>query len=169
MLFVENIGIKDFSPFGVKGERIFSKKEKEEVYNPMVANKDFVDWMTVKKTLNAREIPSPFFEREVWWASLGENIGFELDGKSPDYSRPIIILKIFSENNLFYAPLTTMKCCRKRPFFFDVGEIVPGKRSRASLSHTSSMDGRRLLKKIGMLEESTFLDLKEAVRLYIFS
>ncbi len=135
----------------------------------MVANKDFVDWVTVKRTLNSINVPFPFFEREVWWASLGENIGFELDGKSPDYSRPIIILKVFSENNLFYTPLTTTKCCKNRPFFFDVGEIIPGKKSRASLSHTSSMDGRRLLKKIGMLEESTFVTLKEAIQLYIFS
>lgn len=135
----------------------------------MIADKDFSHWVVVKRALNAIEIPVPFCEREVWWASLGENIGFELDGKSFDYSRPIVILRVFSRNNLFFVPLTTAKEDRIKPFLFDVGEVIPGRQSKASLSHTSSMDARRLLTKIGMLEENLYNNLKDAVKYYIFS
>lgn len=135
----------------------------------MITDKDYSRWITIKSVLNAIETPVSFCEREVWWASLGENIGFELDGKSFDYSRPIVILKAFGRNNLFYVPLTTTTCERKKSYFFDVGEVISGKQSKASLSHTSSMDARRLLTRIGLLEQNLFDNLQEAIKVYIFS
>ncbi|MDK2948964.1 MAG: hypothetical protein PWQ56_129 [Patescibacteria group bacterium] len=43
--------------------------------------KSFDEWNEDKKKLN--KLNSKFFlhEREVWWCSLGVNIGYEADGK----------------------------------------------------------------------------------------
>ncbi len=135
----------------------------------MIVDKDFSHWALVKSGLDVVDPPNYFFEGEVWWASLGVNIGHELNGKFPSYSRPIVILKTFSRSSLFYVPLTTAKEDRIKPFLFYVGEVIPGKQSNASLSHASSMDGRRLLAKIGNLEQNLFNDLKKATKVYIFS
>ena len=32
-------------------------------------------------------------EGEIWWVRLGVNVGYEIDGKSSDFSRPVIIIK----------------------------------------------------------------------------
>lgn len=48
-----------------------------------------------------------FNEREIWWCSIGENIGFEGDGKNDMFERPVLILKKYNAEVFFGAPLTT--------------------------------------------------------------
>ncbi len=38
----------------------------------------------------------PFHEREIWWCSLGVNLGDEQDGKNDFFERPILVLKKFN-------------------------------------------------------------------------
>lgn len=38
-----------------------------------------------------------FYEKDVWWASLGANIGHEEDGKNKKFERPVLILKKFNK------------------------------------------------------------------------
>ena len=47
-----------------------------------------------------------FHEREVWWCSLGANIGFEQDGGGEDFERPVVILKKFNLDACLIVPLT---------------------------------------------------------------
>mgnify|MGYP001616502825 FL=1 len=69
--------------------------------------KDFDRWNTIKKTLDATEIFTPFKEGEVWWASLGVNIGREEDGKHEKFERPVIVLKKYNRDKLLIAPTTS--------------------------------------------------------------
>ena len=43
--------------------------------------KDFDTWNDFKKTLEKREKPVLFKEREIWWTSIGVNIANESCGK----------------------------------------------------------------------------------------
>lgn len=44
--------------------------------------KDFDSWNQKKKIVNNKEHLSPLFkERDIWWLSIGINVGFEEDGK----------------------------------------------------------------------------------------
>lgn len=45
--------------------------------------KDFDKWNELKKKIDAKEEETRLFFRdgEVWWVSLGVNIGFEMNGK----------------------------------------------------------------------------------------
>ena len=43
--------------------------------------KDFQNWHSLKTKLESLEKDELFREREIWWCSIGENIGFEQDGK----------------------------------------------------------------------------------------
>jgi tRNA1(Val) A37 N6-methylase TrmN6 len=40
-------------------------------------NKDFDTWNTRKKTIDFSSKNPPYLERDIWWCSLGVNIGFE--------------------------------------------------------------------------------------------
>jgi len=43
----------------------------------------FVEWTKLKVRLHfSKEKPVYFREKEIWWASLGINIGYEQDGKN---------------------------------------------------------------------------------------
>ena len=69
--------------------------------------KDFDSWNEKKKKINNRK-SSPFYhQRELWWCSLGVNVGFEQDGSGREDSRPILILTGLSKETCVAIPLTT--------------------------------------------------------------
>lgn len=56
--------------------------------------KRFLEWIKLKEKLNELESKAPLVkERDLWWASFGENIGSEINGKSSLFSRPALVLK----------------------------------------------------------------------------
>jgi hypothetical protein len=48
----------------------------------VICMKNFNDWNDLKKNLDSLENHPLFQEREVWWCSVGVNIGSEIFGKS---------------------------------------------------------------------------------------
>jgi len=54
----------------------------------------FLNWSLKKEKLHNRDKKIYFHEREIWWCSLGLNIGYEEDGKNDNYTRPILVLKV---------------------------------------------------------------------------
>jgi hypothetical protein len=56
--------------------------------------KRFLEWILLKEKLQASDFAPPFVsERDLWWMTMGENIGSEINGKSKLFSRPAIIYK----------------------------------------------------------------------------
>jgi hypothetical protein len=62
--------------------------------------KDFDKWHNKKKKLDKNKIDYNFFyhEREIWWSSIGLNIGVETNGKSDHFERPVLIVKKFNKD-----------------------------------------------------------------------
>ncbi len=52
--------------------------------------KDFPGWHRQKEQLHAQHQTPTFQEREIWWCSVGMNIGHEMDGKNQFYNRPVL-------------------------------------------------------------------------------
>jgi hypothetical protein len=71
--------------------------------------KDFDRWNTIKKATDAADETARLYfrEGEVWWVRLGKNIGYETDGKSREFTRPVIILKKYNQYSFLASPLTT--------------------------------------------------------------
>ena len=42
--------------------------------------KDFDHWNELKKEVNSGEVLPLYHAREIWWAHLGVNVGYEQDG-----------------------------------------------------------------------------------------
>ena len=58
----------------------------------MLNSKDFDGWIVKKKEYHYRDsLPPKFKERDIWWVSIGVNIGYEEDGKHEKYLRPVLI------------------------------------------------------------------------------
>ena len=68
--------------------------------------KDFDKWNEYKKTINKSGRIVNFHEREIWWCSLGINVGFEEDGKGAQSERPILVMKGFSRQLCWVVPLS---------------------------------------------------------------
>ncbi|MBI5799065.1 MAG: type II toxin-antitoxin system PemK/MazF family toxin [Candidatus Yonathbacteria bacterium] len=124
-------------------------------------SKDFDSWNKKKRDLDQRE-SSPFcHERELWWCTLGVNVGFEQDGSDIEYRRPVLILKGLSKQTCLVIPLTTSTHAHKlRPA---IG-LVDGEQAHALLSQMRVIDTKRLVRKIGNLDKQTFDEIRKTVK-----
>lgn len=52
--------------------------------------KQFDAWGVLKKEVNEKRPMFYVKEREIWYVHLGQNIGFEEDGKGLDFKRPVL-------------------------------------------------------------------------------
>jgi len=68
--------------------------------------KDFHNWHTKKSDLHENKVRLYFHKRDVWFTSVGANIGFEQDGKGEEFLRPIVVFKKFNNETLWGIPLT---------------------------------------------------------------
>jgi len=150
-----------------KGGRFFISVEKTPIFSyNFLMQKNFDQWNERKKKLNDHADRVFFHEREVWWCALGVNIGFEMDGKSKEYSRPVIVLKKYNHYSFLALPLSTSKTTNK--YRIPVGPIS-GKEAAANLSQVRNIDSKRLIKKIGRIELDKFEEIKKRTSQINFS
>ena len=128
--------------------------------------KDFDNWNKNKKIINKQSFVDFYHKREIWWCTLGVNIGFEQDGTGKNFDRPVIIIKGFSKNVFICLPLTGKK--KNGKYYFYLGKIN-GRESTALLSQIRLVDTKRLIKKIGMLDQKLFDKLKTTLQKVIFN
>lgn len=114
-------------------------------------------WNEVKKRTEQKEITAYFREREVYWANIGENIGFEQNGKGDDFMRPLLVFRKYSNKLFCGIPLSTT--LRDGSFFFNF-QFIEDKNSSALLVQAKTFDVKRLDRKIGMINTDDFKQLE---------
>jgi mRNA interferase MazF len=81
--------------------------------------KKFKEWNSIKEKVDDLDTTSHYFkEREIWWCYLGENVGYEQNGKGDLFLRPVLIFKKFNRRLCWVLPLSTR--ISKGNFFFPV-------------------------------------------------
>ena len=127
----------------------------------MDKNQDFDKWNIEKKKSHASDGGKFYNEREVWWCSLGLNVGFEQNGKGDDFARPVLIVKGFSKQVCIVLPLTTST--KKSPFHFYIGKIN-GKDAQLITSQIKLIDAKRLINKIDVVDKEIFEEVRKTVK-----
>ena len=123
--------------------------------------KDFEVWNKQKKKIHEYEGHKLYHEREVWWCSLGINVGFEQDGTGKDGERPVLILKGFSAKVCLIVPLTTSM--KNNPYHIDLG-LLQGRRSFAIISQIRLIDTRRLVNKMCFIDKVLFQNIRKTIK-----
>ena len=122
--------------------------------------KDFVDWHKIKREVEKKENRVYFQVREVFFCSIGENVGFEQDGRGKEFLRPVVVLKKFNNEVFLGIPLTRTEKKGKYYFVFDLND----EKSVVILSQIRLFDAKRIKYKIGMINEKDFGTLKEKIK-----
>lgn len=127
--------------------------------------KNFLEWIKLKERLHHQTHKPPLVsERDLWWTSIGENVGSELNGKSDLFSRPVIIFKKLSHGFYFVIPTTSQD--KEGSWFVSFGH--KRKKMSACLHQARAIDYRRLSNKIGQIDTSDYGRVREGfTRLYI--
>ena len=124
--------------------------------------KDYKKWHNKKAELHNQQPRIFFKEREIWFCHLGENIGFEQDGRGEEFLRPAIILKKFNNEVLWIVPLT--KADRKSEKYYFTFSFRQGQKSSAILSQIRLIDAKRLKYMAGYITKDDFILLKTKIR-----
>jgi mRNA-degrading endonuclease toxin of MazEF toxin-antitoxin module len=122
--------------------------------------KDFDSWNKRKKEINNAQ-PNFYRARDIRWCSLGVNVGFEQDGTSENYRRPVLVIKGFSLHVCLVIPLTTST--KKNPYHLSIG-MVDGREAFIILSQLRLIDTKRLHDPLGVCDKETFEEIRKAIR-----
>ena len=118
--------------------------------------KNFDNWNNAKKQIDETENKKTFHEREIWFIQIGENVGFEQNGKGGEFLRPVIIYKKFSKNVFLGIPLT--KADKKGKFYSTF--VFKEQESTAILSQVRLFDSKRLKYKVGKMSVGDYNEVK---------
>lgn len=119
--------------------------------------KNFDEWNSHKKIIDGMVNKKTFHEREIWFIKIGENVGFEQNGKGEEFLRPIIIYKKFSKNVFLGVPLT--KSNKQGKFYCNFE--FQNKNSNAILSQIRLFDSKRLKYYVGKMSAGDYKSVKE--------
>ena len=126
--------------------------------------KNFDEWNIVKKNRDSilREEHIVYCkEKEVWWISLGLNVGDEEDGKGELFERPVLVIKKFN-NNLFWGCALSTKIKENNKYYIKVK--VADEFQSVIISQLRLYDSKRLQDKIAFLSEDDFNKTKTAIK-----
>ena len=119
--------------------------------------KDFDQWNEVKKRVDTHDTTKLYFkEREIWWVSVGLNIGSESDGKNELFERPVLVVRKINRNQYYGLPLTSRD--KTGVFFMEVQYGLST--GVVCLSQLRVFSSKRLLRKIGNIPKKEFISVR---------
>jgi mRNA-degrading endonuclease toxin of MazEF toxin-antitoxin module len=119
-----------------------------------------LDWWKINIFLIEDQRKFQFSEGEVWWCSIGLNIGDEEFGKGSTFRRPVLVFKKFSKNSFLGLPLTG---CEKMGSWY-VPSVIAGKKGSVMLNQARVLDKKRLGSRIAEMTKEDFEAVKERFR-----
>ena len=127
--------------------------------------KDYDGWNLRKKEVNNSNRNLFYHEREVWWSSVGVNVGYEIDGKNENFERPVLVLRKVNQNQFIGLPVTS----KDKKGFFYVKASFSGKEGvgNVNISQLRVFSSNRLLRKMGMIKRYDFKNIKKRVIEYL--
>ncbi len=97
-----------------------------------------------------------FRQGDIWWCSLGFNIGEEIFGKGAKFTRPVLIFKKFTANSFMGLPLTTQG--RNGSWYVEIN--TGGVKRWVLLNQARILDKKRLTIKISSISKADFERVK---------
>lgn len=122
--------------------------------------KDFDMWNDKKKELSSIAFNDFVHTREVWWCSLGVNIGHEQDGNQIYFERPVLVVRKFSNDSVLIIPLSS----KPKDNVFCFNFIHEGTQFSALLSQIRLVSTKRLSRKIYQMDSPLFNQIHKAMR-----
>lgn len=117
----------------------------------------FDKWNSTKKDINNKKFNLKFRSRDIYFMSVGQNIGSETYGKGDEFLRPVLVYKKLSKETFLGIPLTSKE--KSGTYFFNFN--LKGKRSTASFNQMRVFDIKRIKFYYGEIGCNTFSNLEK--------
>jgi mRNA interferase MazF len=124
-----------------------------------------LEWCKVVISLRNKKPPAFFKEGEVWWCSIGMNVGTEIFGKGSQFTRPVLILKKFGPHSFLGIPITSQS--KEGNWYVPI--TYENRNDRVVLVQARAWDAQRLVKGITTLGSENLREVQRAFsELYSF-
>ena len=116
------------------------------------------EWNERKKDIAFPSFRNIYFrEGDIWWCSLGLNVGRESYGKGKEFRRPILVLKKLSSDICIILPLSSKE--KIGTWFIDV--TFQEHKRYVLLYQIRMLHTKRFQRKLGQLDEKGMFRVKE--------
>jgi mRNA interferase MazF len=115
--------------------------------------KDFDKWNKKKIKIDSNLIYNHPQEKEIWWCSVGVNIGTEVYGKGDDYTRPVLVINAEGSESFIGIPISSKVKNRKYSCVIKTDDDV---RHTALIYQIRSFDKRRLTERKYILSNKEY-------------
>jgi mRNA-degrading endonuclease toxin of MazEF toxin-antitoxin module len=122
--------------------------------------KNFIGWIYKKISIDKLQKNNlTISEGQVFWCTLGENIGFEQNGKGEYFQRPVLIFKKFNNDIFWGIPMSTK--IKDNKYYIKV--LLKDVYQSAMISQLRILDSKRLYQFIGYISKKDFKNIQEKV------
>ncbi|KKP45945.1 MAG: 2,4-dihydroxyhept-2-ene-1,7-dioic acid aldolase [Candidatus Woesebacteria bacterium GW2011_GWA1_33_30] len=124
----------------------------------------FKKWFNLKILLHKTNFSNIYFKQnDIWWCSVGMNLGEEIFGKGNKFTRPVLIFKKFTSNSFLGLPLTSKG--KSGSWYTKISG--GGKDNWVILNQARILDKKRLVDKMYVLDDRDIKKVKkDFLRLY---
>ncbi|PIT90606.1 MAG: hypothetical protein COU22_01245 [Candidatus Komeilibacteria bacterium CG10_big_fil_rev_8_21_14_0_10_41_13] len=117
--------------------------------------RDYKKWHILKSSIEKSYKQQLFKEREIWWCSLGANVGFEQDGKNDNFEKPVLVLRKFNSSMFWGLPLTSQP--KKGRYYFSF--YFKDREITIILSQLRILSFKRMIRRVGKVNVTKFNDI----------
>ena len=128
---------------------------------------DYDKWNQVKKETQIDKKLRLFKQRDIFFIKMGQNIGYEQNGKGNNFVRPIVILKKITNNMFIGIPLSSQIKSGSWFYQFEFKSKNKSTKNIAIIPQLKMYSSQRLLNKIGVMPKNSFIELKQKVVSFI--
>ena len=127
--------------------------------------KRFNFWNNIKIKINSKTDFVKIRKGEIRWASIGVNIGSEIDGKGDQLTRPVLVLKVINKNSVLVLPMSS-KINKKRGVYILKQN---NKISSIYLNQIKVISSKRVLDRLGRISNKKLLKIKQELCNFIIN
>ncbi|MFA5995600.1 MAG: type II toxin-antitoxin system PemK/MazF family toxin [Patescibacteria group bacterium] len=123
---------------------------------------EFNAWSKLKIDIHLSKKSQTFYfkEGQIWWVSLGQNIGSEENGKNFHFERPVLILKKFNADMFLAVPTSSKIKPGNYRYIFQRNHL----QYTINLSQMRVISAKRLLRRLGKLEAEDYKNIQNMFR-----
>lgn len=131
-------------------------EDTSDVPAEIIKQESLYRWNGLKFMIHIQGILCRIKEEEVWWCSLGENIGTEINGKGELFSRPVLIYRKLGSLQFLGIPLSS----KEHNGTWYVNFRFKGREQYACLNQIRVINVSRLQERMGTVDKA---DMKKVI------
>ncbi len=118
------------------------------------------NWNSKKKEIASQKSDIVFSEGDIWWCSVGINIGTEVFGKGENFRRPVLVLRKLSHETCIGIPLTSKE--KIGTWFQEI--TFNNQRNWAMLYQVRMIHSNRFQRRLAVVDHASLVSVKEKLQ-----